>query len=119
MSLQCHILWHFVPVASSVDGRKSMLTGLIFCFVGLNGTPRSKKKKRKNNRTQEVQESPPEMNSMLAAEAEEQGEAKAKGGGMEEWDTTDAAASGMCACTHPLTFNVATTPHAVAVHCCY
>ncbi|KAF8661787.1 hypothetical protein HU200_056742 [Digitaria exilis] len=58
----------------------------------LNGTPRSKKRKRKNNRTQEVHESPPEMNSMVVVVADEQGEAK--GGGIE-WDTTDAAASAL------------------------
>ncbi|KAF8724381.1 hypothetical protein HU200_021414 [Digitaria exilis] len=153
MLLQCHMWWQVIPVTSFVECGKSMLIGLIFCFVALNGTPKRKKKKmknnnklqeqqeslpelnsmvaaeaeelreakgrgvegqevidtaapapapglngtprskrkRKNNRTQEVHESPPEMNSMVVVVADEQGEAK--GGGIEEWDTTDAAAS--------------------------
>jgi hypothetical protein len=81
---------------------KTVLTGLIFCFIALNGTMKCKNKKKKNkNKMQEQQESPPDLDSVVAAETEEQGEAK--GRGMEEREATDAAASGMCACMRPLT----------------
>lgn len=92
--------WQFIHVTSSVECGKSVLIGLIFCFVALNGTPKCNKKKKtkKNNKMQEQQEPPLDLDSAAAAEAEEQGEAK--GRGMEEWKATDAAASGMCVCVH-------------------
>jgi hypothetical protein len=49
---------------------------------------------KKNNKLPEQQESPPGMNSMVAAVVEEQGEAM--GNGMEEPKATDAAAFGAC-----------------------
>ena len=49
----------------------------------------------------EKQDSPPGLDSTVAAEAEEQGEAK--GRRMEEREAPDAAASDMRACLHPLT----------------
>ncbi|XP_025801891.1 uncharacterized protein LOC112881428 isoform X4 [Panicum hallii] len=62
--------------------------------MSLNGTMKCKNKKKKNkNKMQEQQESPPDLDSVVAAETEEQGEAK--GRGMEEREATDAAASGM------------------------
>ena len=81
---------------------KTALIGLIFFFIALNGTPKCKNKnKKKKNKMQEQQESPPDLDSSAAAEAEEQREAK--GRGMEGREDSDAAASGMCACMHPLT----------------
>ncbi|RLN35914.1 uncharacterized protein C2845_PM03G28670 [Panicum miliaceum] len=56
----------------------------------LNGTMKCKNKK---NKMQEQQESPPDSDSMVAAEAEEHGEAK--GRGVEEREATDAAASAL------------------------
>ena len=50
---------------------------------------------------QDKQVFPPHLDSTVAAEAEEQGEAK--GRRMEEREAPDAAASGMRACLHPLT----------------
>ena len=49
---------------------------------------------------QEQQESPPDLDSSAAAEAEEQVEAKERA--IEGQEDTDAAASGMCVCMYPL-----------------
>ncbi|CAN6203911.1 unnamed protein product [Urochloa humidicola] len=59
----------------------------------LNGTQKSKKKKKKNSKMQEQQESPLELKSTGAAEAEEWGEAK--GRGMKELEATDATISAL------------------------
>jgi len=56
---------------------------------------------KKKNKMQDKQVFPPHLDSTVAAEAEEQG--GAKGRGMEEREATAVAASGMCACTCPLT----------------
>ncbi|PUZ69782.1 hypothetical protein GQ55_2G138800 [Panicum hallii var. hallii] len=62
--------------------------------MSLNGTMKCKNKKKKNkNKMQKQQESPPDLDSTVAAETEEQGEAK--GRGMEEREATDAAASAL------------------------
>ena len=74
---------------------------VVFWFIALNGTQKCKKKKKKKKiKTQEQQE-PPDLDSTAAAEAE--GQVEAKRNEVEEQEATDAAASGMCACMHPLT----------------
>ena len=71
----------------------------------MNDTQKCKKKKK--NKTREQQELLPDLDSTAAAEAE--GQVEAKGNEVEEHEATDATASGICACMHPLTLhNVAT-----------
>jgi hypothetical protein len=91
----------FSPVTTLWGGRTNYA---VFGFVALNGTHRCKKKKIKKNTTREQQELQLDLDSTLTAEAE--GQVEAKGNEVEEQDATDAVASGICACTHPLTFAI-------------
>ncbi|KAG2642139.1 hypothetical protein PVAP13_2KG262558 [Panicum virgatum] len=59
----------------------------------LNGTPKCMNRRKRRNKMREKQDSPPGLDSTVAAEAEEQGEAK--GRRMEEREAPDAAASAL------------------------
>jgi hypothetical protein len=81
-----------------------MLIGLVSWLLALNGTPKCMKRRRKRRiNMREQQYSLPGLDSTVAAEAEEQGEAKRRG--MEEREATEAAASGMCGL--PASFDLA------------
>lgn len=74
---------------------------VVFRFIALNGTHKCKKNMKKN-KTREQHKLSSDFDSTAAA-AEAEGQVEAKGNKVEEQEATDAAASGICACMHPLT----------------